>query len=71
MTMITHTRDHGKARALEYPELSQGDLADLLLKTIVSVRDGLPLPTEVLAWASKCEEVKAKFQKVRANKTGI
>lgn len=63
MTTIRHQRDYGKAREIEYPSLSQGDLADLLLKTIVAVREGAPLPADVLAWAAQCEEVKARFPK--------
>lgn len=63
MTTITHRRGHRLSRKLEYPELSKSDTAEMLCKTVIAIRDGSPLPAEVLAWAAQCESVRAKFPK--------
>lgn len=56
--IITHTRDYREARKAEYPDI--GDQLDAL----VAYFSALPsVPTELQAWVSQCQAVKAKYPK--------
>lgn len=59
---IHHAPDPGPMRAQAYPPI--GDQLDAVMKLAESLaQSGFALPTEVVGWIEKCQEVKAKYPK--------
>ena len=56
--IIEHRRNYREARKAEYPDI--GDQLDALVKYFSAQPT---IPTELQAWVSQCQAVKAKYPK--------